>query len=189
MTTDPIIPAYTLTPGRLREAPLGTVVADRDGDLWLRSTMTVTHPDTATFDDLDAFVGRQVLGWGIWACSGRPMVGPVYLRSSASLARVFGDPRGKLRPSTVAEKSLVRSMSPRELVSNMYLGEPEVDDEVDDEYHDAPADLDPDAVAERALDRARCVLTGDGEHVEVTITRDADGKVRVRTAVTGEVES
>lgn len=48
---------------------------------------------------------------------------------------------------------------------------------------------DADAVVERALDRARAVLTGDGEHVEVTITRDADGKVRVRTAVTGEVES
>ena len=148
----------------LYRAKPATIVADSDGDLWRRQV---------TDEGARAWVLVRENG----------VTRPFDLPAVAASSRRLLDRFGPIAYAPAADAKAALALTPRDVAY--------VSGDADPEHalNEYDADLDPDAVVEAALNRARVALTGDGEHVEVTITRDADGKVRVRTAVTGEVES
>lgn len=167
LPTDPDTADDSLDLDDLYRSPVDTVVVDSDGDLWRRQV---------------AREGSKV--WVLVVDNGvaRPFDTPAAAVASDRLNLRFGPIA--YAPAEDAKAAL--ALTPRYVGSVLGGGDPAVEPE--HALNEYDADLDPDAVVEAALNRARVALTGDGEHVEVTITRDADGKVRVRTAVTGEVE-
>ena len=131
-------------------------------------------PPTIVVDRYSNLWRRQVTdgarAWVIVIENGVPRTGPAMASTSERLLDRFG-------PVTYAPDDAVKAalaLVPRDVEGVLGGAEP----------RPAP---DPDAVVERALYRALAVLTGDGEHVEATITRDADGRVHLRTEVTEKV--
>lgn len=161
---DPDTADHSLDLDDLYRATSDTIVADRDGDLWRRQV---------TDEGARAWVLVRENG----------VTRPFDLPAVAASSRRLLDRFGPIAYAPAADAKAALALTPRDVAY--------VSGDADPEHalNEYDADLDPDAVVEAALNRARVTLTGDGEHVEVTITRDADGKVRVRTAVTGEVES
>lgn len=144
----------------LYQAKPPTIVVDSDGDLWRRQVT-----------DDGSLVWVLVVKNGV----ARPLDTPAGAVSSERMNYLFGP----IAYAPAEDAKFALALIPRDVGSILGGGDP------------APTgpepDADPDAVVEAALNRARVALTGDDEHVVVTITRDRDGRVNLRTEVTETV--
>lgn len=140
-----------------------TIVVDSDGDLWRRQV-----------------TGEGARVWVLVVEDGDPKRGDVMGSTSERLSRLFGP----IAYAPADDVKAALSLIPREVVGVIGRAEPvpapAPEPDTDTEYA-------LDAAVEAALTRAGVALSDDGEHVVVTITRDRDGRVNLRTEVTETV--
>lgn len=161
--SDPDTADNSLDLDDLYRATPATIVVDSDGDLWRRQVT----------DD-----GAWV--WVLVRESGVIATGAAAAATSERLHRLFGP----IAYAPAEDVKAALAMIPRDVESA--FGVP--DEALKLQVPAGPEpDPDADAVVEDALNRARVALTGDDEHVVVSITRDRDGRVNLRTEVTETV--